>query len=73
MQFDTKVFQAEKVDFAGHEEYIYRGGRDKFKLLKDVSTCFEMKSENDDCCVQKNISCFIDQTAFRTAAELVCS
>ncbi|KAK9793443.1 hypothetical protein WJX73_004078 [Symbiochloris irregularis] len=28
-----QVFEAEKVDFAGNEEYIYRGGRDKYKLL----------------------------------------
>ena len=36
LQFDTKVFEAEKVNFAGQEEYIYRGGRDKFKLLSKV-------------------------------------
>ena len=33
LDFDTKVFQKEKVDFAGSEEFIYRGGRDKYKLL----------------------------------------
>ena len=33
LQFDTKVFEKEKVAFAGIDEYIYRGGRDKFKLL----------------------------------------
>ena len=33
LEFDTKVFQKEKVDFAGAEEFIYRGGRDKYKLL----------------------------------------
>lgn len=33
LRFDTKVFESEKVAFAGVEEYIYRGGRDKFKLL----------------------------------------
>ena len=36
LQFDSKVFQAEKVSFAGQEEYIYRGGRDKFKQLADA-------------------------------------
>jgi ketol-acid reductoisomerase len=33
LDFNTKVFQKEKVDFAGREEFIYRGGRDKFALL----------------------------------------
>ena len=33
LEFDTKVFEKEKVDFAGAEEFIYRGGRDKYKLL----------------------------------------
>jgi ketol-acid reductoisomerase len=33
LDFDTKVFPKEKVEFAGREEYIYRGGRDKFGLL----------------------------------------
>ena len=33
LEFDTKVFQKEKVDFAGAEEFIYRGGRDKYNLL----------------------------------------
>ncbi|KAL3160439.1 hypothetical protein ABBQ32_010759 [Trebouxia sp. C0010 RCD-2024] len=33
LEFDTKVFEKEKVDFAGVEEFIYRGGRDKYKLL----------------------------------------
>jgi ketol-acid reductoisomerase len=36
LKFDTKVFTPEKVDFAGTEEYIYRGGRDKFSLLPDA-------------------------------------
>lgn len=36
LKFDTKVFQPEKVEFAGREEYIYRGGRDKFQLLSKV-------------------------------------
>lgn len=33
LEFDTKVFQKEKVSFAESEEFIYRGGRDKFSLL----------------------------------------
>lgn len=33
LEFDTKVFEKEKVDFAGVQEFIYRGGRDKYKLL----------------------------------------
>jgi hypothetical protein len=36
LEFDTKVFQKEKISFAGKEEYIYRGGRDKFKLLPEA-------------------------------------
>lgn len=36
LKFDTKVFTPEKVDFAGSEEYIYRGGRDKYKLLPEA-------------------------------------
>lgn len=36
IKFDTKVFTPEKVDFAGTEEYIYRGGRDKYKLLPEA-------------------------------------
>ena len=33
LKFNTKVFESEKVSFAGIDEYIYRGGRDKFQLL----------------------------------------
>ncbi len=33
LDYDTKVFEKEKVDFAGHPEYIWRGGRDKFEKL----------------------------------------
>ena len=33
LEFDTKVFQKEKIAFAGIDEFIYRGGRDKFQLL----------------------------------------
>lgn len=33
MDFDTKAFQKELVKFASTEEYIVRGGRDKFKGL----------------------------------------
>ena len=36
LRFETKVFQPEKVEFAGTEEYIYRGGRDKYKLLPEA-------------------------------------
>lgn len=33
LDYNTKVFEKEKVDFAGHPEYIWRGGRDKFEKL----------------------------------------
>ena len=36
LKFDTQVFQPEKVEFAGTEEFIYRGGRDKYKLLTEA-------------------------------------
>ena len=36
LEFDTKIFQKEKVSFAGKEEFIYRGGRDKFNLLPEA-------------------------------------
>lgn len=36
LKFDTKVFTPEKVDFAGSEEFIYRGGRDKYSLLPEA-------------------------------------
>ena len=36
LEFDTKVFQKEKVSFAGADEFIYRGGRDKFQLLPEA-------------------------------------
>jgi ketol-acid reductoisomerase len=36
LEFDTKVFQKEKVEFAGFEEFIYRGGRDKLSKLPDA-------------------------------------
>ena len=36
LQFDSKVFQPEKVSFADREEYIYRGGRDKYSKLADA-------------------------------------
>lgn len=36
LEFDTKVFEKEKISFAGKEEFIYRGGRDKFKLLPEA-------------------------------------
>lgn len=36
LEFDTKVFQKEKVQFADHTEFIYRGGRDKYNLLPEA-------------------------------------
>ncbi|KAL5864732.1 hypothetical protein ACOSQ3_002246 [Xanthoceras sorbifolium] len=36
LDFETSVFQKEKVSLAGHDEYIVRGGRDLFKLLPDA-------------------------------------
>lgn len=36
LQFDTKVFTPERVEFAGNEEFIYRGGRDKYKHLPEA-------------------------------------
>ena len=36
LEFDTKVFQKEKVEFAGFEEFIYRGGRDKLAKLPEA-------------------------------------
>ena len=36
LDFDTKVFQKEKVSFPGADEFIYRGGRDKYKLLPEA-------------------------------------
>ena len=36
LKFDTEVFTAERVEFAGNEEFIYRGGRDKFKKLPEA-------------------------------------
>ena len=36
LKFDTKVFTPERVEFAGSEEYIYRGGRNKFKQLPEA-------------------------------------
>lgn len=36
LDLPTKIFQKEKVSFAGREEFIYRGGRDKFALLPEA-------------------------------------
>ncbi|KAL0002092.1 hypothetical protein SO802_015873 [Lithocarpus litseifolius] len=36
LDFDTKVFNKEKVNLAGHDEYIVRGGRDLFPLLPEA-------------------------------------
>ncbi|XP_023530822.1 ketol-acid reductoisomerase, chloroplastic-like [Cucurbita pepo subsp. pepo] len=36
LDFDTSVFKKEKVNLAGHEEYIVKGGRDLFPLLPEA-------------------------------------
>ncbi|PRQ50083.1 putative ketol-acid reductoisomerase (NADP(+)) [Rosa chinensis] len=36
LDFDTSVFNKEKVNLAGHDEYIVKGGRDLFHLLPDA-------------------------------------
>ncbi|KAK7401924.1 hypothetical protein VNO78_13793 [Psophocarpus tetragonolobus] len=36
LDFDTKVFKKEKINLAGHDEYIVRGGRDLFHSLPDA-------------------------------------
>ncbi len=36
LDFNAKAFKKELVKFAGTEEYIVRGGRDKFPALKDA-------------------------------------
>lgn len=36
LEFNTKVFPKEKLQLPGNDEYIYRGGRDKFKLLPEA-------------------------------------
>ncbi|KAJ0971759.1 hypothetical protein J5N97_019718 [Dioscorea zingiberensis] len=36
LDFETSVFKKEKINLAGHDEYIVRGGRDLFPLLKDA-------------------------------------
>ncbi|PKU67377.1 ketol-acid reductoisomerase, chloroplastic [Dendrobium catenatum] len=36
LDFDTSVFKKEKVNLAGHEEFIVRGGRDLFGLLPEA-------------------------------------
>ncbi|KAH6788879.1 ketol-acid reductoisomerase [Perilla frutescens var. frutescens] len=36
LDFQTSVFTKEKVNLAGHDEYIVRGGRNLFKLLPDA-------------------------------------
>ncbi|KAM0067196.1 putative ketol-acid reductoisomerase (NADP(+)) [Helianthus debilis subsp. tardiflorus] len=33
LDFETSVFKKEKVNLAGHEEYIVKGGRDLFQDL----------------------------------------
>jgi ketol-acid reductoisomerase len=41
LDFDTKVFAKELVEFAGKEEYIVRGGRDKFDKLPAAFSGFK--------------------------------
>jgi ketol-acid reductoisomerase len=41
LDFNTKVFQKEFHKFAESEEYIVRGGRDKFPLLKQAFAGFK--------------------------------
>ncbi|KAL3509218.1 hypothetical protein ACH5RR_028619 [Cinchona calisaya] len=36
LDFDTEVFKKERINLAGHDEYIVRGGRDLFKFLPDA-------------------------------------
>ncbi|KAL6570783.1 hypothetical protein OROGR_000333 [Orobanche gracilis] len=36
VDFDTSVFTKEKINLAGYDEYIVRGGRNLFKLLPDA-------------------------------------
>lgn len=36
LEFNTKVFPKEKLELPGNDEYIYRGGRDKFSLLPEA-------------------------------------
>ena len=36
LDFNTKVWQKEQVTFAGTDEFIYRGGRDKLSALPDA-------------------------------------
>lgn len=36
LDFDTSLFKKEKVNLAGHEEFMVRGGRDLFHLLPDA-------------------------------------
>ncbi|KAL4562016.1 hypothetical protein LXL04_034204 [Taraxacum kok-saghyz] len=36
LDFETSVFKKEKINLAGYDEYIVRGGRDLFHLLPDA-------------------------------------
>ncbi|PNY15508.1 ketol-acid reductoisomerase chloroplastic-like [Trifolium pratense] len=36
LDFETSIFKKERVNLAGHEEYIVKGGRDLFHLLPDA-------------------------------------
>lgn len=73
LQFDSKVFEAERVDFAGAEEYIYRGGRDKFKLLKKVPVSDSASNRRSRCAISFNLHMlmpFTDQLAASEAMDL---
>ncbi|KAM5558688.1 hypothetical protein ABKV19_020394 [Rosa sericea] len=36
LDFDTSVFNKEKINLVGHDEYFVKGGRDLFHLLPDA-------------------------------------
>ncbi|CAA0810849.1 Ketol-acid reductoisomerase- chloroplastic [Striga hermonthica] len=36
LDFDTSLFTKEKINLAGHDEFIVRGGRNLFKMLPDA-------------------------------------
>ncbi len=36
LDFNTTVFDKELISFAGREEYIYKGGRDKLHMLPEA-------------------------------------
>lgn len=50
LDYDTKVFSKELVDFAGEKEYIVKGGRDKFELLPKAFEGIKEVRERPRCC-----------------------